>query len=187
MSGVQLEQRTVEVLESSLPACRRINEIGGELTAFAFALERGRLTAKAKKRRDALSGRDGSRDPAFADSACPATPESVTSLEVRFAFHVLASVLALSLSPGFVELLDDGAHLLVMGHTDHAEEGGGCTEHGCTPASHHCACCTSIAIATAPGAATVRRAERTTRAWAFEVEADGPAGVRMLLERPPTA
>ncbi len=62
-------------------------------------------------------------------------------------------MLALSLMPGWMELLENLEHLTHDGHlahlSDHSEDKDvACqealeAEHGCTPISHHCGCHTS--------------------------------------------
>ena len=107
---------------------------------------------------------------------------------MRFSLHALVYLLALSTSPGLVELAEDAAHLRLAGHTEHGDDADEeCSEHGCTPASHHCGCCASIAMAAPTDGAIVRHADRTPQTWAAEVPPAGPSGVRDPLERPPTA
>ena len=101
--------------------------------------------------------------------------------------NLLALTLAISLSPGLVELLDDAAHLALEGHTDHVDGEDACPEHGCTPGSHHCGCCTSIAVAGAPSAAAVPFSRAIQRRWSIDLVRRGPEGATSRLRRPPRA
>lgn len=91
------------------------------------------------------------------------------------------------MSPGLVELMDDVAHYLVEGQTDHAEGEEACPEHGCTPFSHHCGCCTSVAMAAPSTVVCVRGSSLRLRQVLPPMDRVGPTGVRALIERPPTA
>lgn len=106
---------------------------------------------------------------------------------MRHARNLLALVLALSMSPAIVEVVEDGAHLVLDGQTDHAEDADACPEHGCTPTSHHCACCISIALAGASIVAGVPASDASRRGWALDPDLTGPRGVLTELERPPRA
>lgn len=89
------------------------------------------------------------------------------------------------MSPGLVELMDDAAHLVIEGQTDHAEGEDACPEHGCTPSSHHCGCCTSVAMAAPSAVLWVRGASLALRQDLPGMDRVGPTGVRVLIERPP--
>jgi hypothetical protein len=67
---------------------------------------------------------------------------------------VLCALLVLGLLPGSHELVENLVHLAHDGHLAHSEvhesvaESEHCepdAEHGCTPLSHQCACCISLA------------------------------------------
>jgi hypothetical protein len=77
----------------------------------------------------------------------------------RKAAHVakmmLCALLVFGLFPGSDELVETVVHLVHDGHLPHskAQDLGAATddccdsgEHGCTPLSHHCACCVSNAV-----------------------------------------
>lgn len=108
-------------------------------------------------------------------------------MAVRLWIKLLAVPLALSMSPGLVELVDDATHYVLEGRTNHAEGEDACPEHGCAPSSHHCGCCTSIAMAATSAAVRVRGPLLGLGAPVAETTAVGPSGVRTLIERPPTA
>ena len=69
-----------------------------------------------------------------------------------FKRHLLVALLALSILPGWPELLENVEHLLHDGHLAHsaqheeaADEGhAALDEHGCTPMAHQCGCHTSV-------------------------------------------
>lgn len=72
----------------------------------------------------------------------------------RFLRMMLCGLALLGLMPGTAEIVENIAHLLHDGHLAHsashaiAADDEGCsptTEHGCTPMSHHCSCCVSLA------------------------------------------
>lgn len=105
---------------------------------------------------------------------------------MRIWLKILAVPLALSMSPGLVELVDDAAHYVLEGRTDHAEGADACPEHGCAPSSHHCGCCTSIAMAATSAVVQVRGPRLARQLTVAETTATGPSGVRTLIERPPT-
>jgi len=106
---------------------------------------------------------------------------------VRVVLEAFVYVLALSMSPGLVELVDDAGHVLLEGHTDCEEDGDECCGTGCTPTSHHCGCCISIAMAPASVSCDVDGPNYAQSLRAPLPEEDGPSGVRSELERPPSA
>lgn len=102
--------------------------------------------------------------------------------------YTLVTVLALSMSPGLVELAEDGVHLALDGQTDHAEGEDACPEHGCAPTSHRCGCCVAIALGSA--VETLPHVPRPTLSWGqFSPcpASTGPLGFVAQLERPPRA
>ena len=121
------------------------------------------------------------------DGACGPDAHSLPFAAVRLWLKLLAVPLALSMSPGLVELVDDATHYVLEGRTDHAEGEDACPEHGCAPSSHHCGCCTSIAMVATSAAVHVRGPLLRLGLPVAEATAAGPAGVRTLIERPPTA
>lgn len=100
---------------------------------------------------------------------------------------LLLAVLALAMSPGVLELLDDGVHLLTEGRTDHGDEAEACPEHGCTATAHYCACCTSLAFANTPGALRVPTDALVLLPRGLDHRARGPRGVAQRHQRPPIA
>lgn len=64
---------------------------------------------------------------------------------------ICALVLALAMTPGSVEIVENTGHLLAQGHLAHVEADGdrhepSGPEHGCTPVFHVCGCHTSLAF-----------------------------------------
>jgi hypothetical protein len=106
---------------------------------------------------------------------------------VSLAFRLLALALALSMSPGFVELVEDGAHVLFAGHSDHADGEQSCPEHGCTPSSHRCACCASLPMTSSPSPMVIAAASDVGSIHLPCGDTAGPRGFRTRLERPPIA
>jgi len=133
------------------------------------------------------AGSDGAPKSTVAKGPCRSDAGSLPSVAVRLWIKLLAVPLALSMSPGLVELVDDAAHYVLEGRTDHAEGADACPEHGCAPSSHHCGCCTSIAMAATSAAVHVRGPLLGLGLPVAEPTAVGPSGVRTLIERPPTA
>lgn len=121
------------------------------------------------------------------EGACGPDARSLPFVAVRLWLKLLAVPLALSMSPGLVELVDDATHYVLEGRTDHAEGEDACPEHGCAPSSHHCGCCTSIAMAATSAAVRVRGPLLGLGLPVAETTATGPSGVRTPIERPPTA
>lgn len=76
---------------------------------------------------------------------------------------ICAFVLALALTPGAVEILENAAHLATEGHLAHVAPDGDRhrptgPEHGCTPVFHFCGCHASLAfLGTQPPPATSLR------------------------------
>lgn len=99
----------------------------------------------------------------------------------------LALVLALGMNSGVVEAVQDALHLVLEGSTDHADGEEPCPEHGCTPTSHHCGCCTALVVVPAWFTVRVASAPALVRRWPAAVIADGPQGVQRRLARPPAA
>ena len=66
--------------------------------------------------------------------------------------RLLVALLAVSILPGWTELLENIEHLLHDGHLAHSaqhdeaaeDEHADTDEHGCTPMQHHCPCHVSI-------------------------------------------
>ena len=108
-------------------------------------------------------------------------------LVVRLAHIVLVLSLILGMNSGLMEAFEDGVHLLVDGHTDHAEEEDACPEHGCTPTSHLCDCCHALSIANVSAAVVVLDSSATRHRWAQPAPDAAPRGVSRRLLRPPTA
>lgn len=64
---------------------------------------------------------------------------------------ICALVLALAMTPGAVEIMENAAHLLSEGHLAHGDADGdrhepSGPEHGCTPVFHFCGCHASLAF-----------------------------------------
>ena len=64
---------------------------------------------------------------------------------------ICAFILALAMTPGAVEILENAAHLVTEGHLAHVAPDGdrhepAGPEHGCTPVFHHCGCHASLAF-----------------------------------------
>ena len=97
----------------------------------------------------------------------------------------LAVILALGSAPGVVEIVEDGAHLLLEGHTDHVDAQAPCPEHGCTPTSHHCGCCKTQQVADVGVAVAVPESPTDVQRWASEEAGPAPSGVARRLRRPP--
>ncbi len=58
----------------------------------------------------------------------------------------LPLVLAISLQPEVLELVETIAHRVTTGHFAHSADDDqplGTAEHGCSATQHHCTCCTS--------------------------------------------
>lgn len=94
---------------------------------------------------------------------------------------------AVTLIPGVGELIEDGVHVVLDGHDDHADGEAPCPEHGCAPTSHHCSCCVSLSIL-APMAIT----EVTVSIASGELSEWAPTGAARpgfarRLPRPPSA
>lgn len=77
--------------------------------------------------------------------------------------RLMVALLALSILPGWPELLENVEHLLHDGHLAHSaqhdeasegeafhEEHGDTDEHGCTPMAHHCPCHISLQAVLTP-------------------------------------
>ncbi len=112
---------------------------------------------------------------------------AIYPLVVRLSLRLLSLLLAVSMSPGFVELIEDAAHLVVVGQSEHADPGHGCPEHGCTPASHHCGCCASLPMVPPSMTADLGAPAELGTPWLQDSERGGPQGFRTQLERPPIA
>ena len=106
---------------------------------------------------------------------------------VAYLRAALVVFLALGTNPGVVELMQDGVHLLLGGHDDHGDDVPACPEHGCTPTSHRCGCCTAQQIIASSIATDVPGTSPMTYRWATPAQAVGPRGVGSPLLRPPTA
>lgn len=66
----------------------------------------------------------------------------------RFATSCLLLLLLWALAPGVGEAVENAVHLVLEGHTAHAEPDGdrhtpSGPEHGCTGVMHSCSCCVS--------------------------------------------
>ena len=64
---------------------------------------------------------------------------------------ICALALALAMTPGSAEIMENAAHLLAEGHLAHVEADGDRheptgPEHGCTPVFHSCGCHVSLAF-----------------------------------------
>jgi len=101
--------------------------------------------------------------------------------------NILLLALAFSMSPGLVELAEDSVNIALDGHSDHEEGEDACPEHGCTPLSHHCGCCTSIAVTVAPDVDRVPVSIPVHGTWVSDAHRPGPKGTRARLLRPPRA
>lgn len=118
--------------------------------------------------------------------ACRASVEP-TILSAVIRRLVLVACLAVGLVPGFGELIEDGAHLVLEGRTDHDEGEVPCPEHGCAPTSHHCSCCASASIeAYAPEVRVAHTPFVGVRRVGASERGDRP-GFRSPPLRPPTA
>jgi hypothetical protein len=100
---------------------------------------------------------------------------------------VLALALLLGTTPGVVELVEDGAHWVLDGHTDHAEGETPCPEHGCTPTSHQCGCCVGLQLAHVGARVVVPRAPAGESSWIPSTSGAPRPGVTRGLFRPPAA
>ncbi len=84
-------------------------------------------------------------------------------MNIRLA-KTCALVLALAMTPGVVEIMENAAHLFTEGHLAHVAADGdqhepAGPEHGCTPIFHSCGCHASLAfLGTQPLPATDLRA-----------------------------
>jgi hypothetical protein len=63
--------------------------------------------------------------------------------------------LAVGLAPGLGEVAETAVHLATSGHmahsdADHGDLGSQGDEHGCGTTQHHCGCCTSQVVVSAP-------------------------------------
>ncbi len=106
---------------------------------------------------------------------------------VAYARTILVVVLALGLSPGLMELIEDGVHLVTDGHDDHAEGERACPEHGCAPTSHRCECCVAHPVLASRAANEVPNAPMRSHRWIEPAPHEGPRGVSRSLLRPPSA
>lgn len=106
---------------------------------------------------------------------------------VRFAHIALVLALIVGMTPGLLEVFQDGVHLLVDGRTDHAEDAEACSEHGCAPTGHHCDCCASMHMVRPTEVASVPAAAAFSRRSLPAPPDDGPRGVRRRVPRPPSA
>lgn len=103
---------------------------------------------------------------------------------------LLIGLLVVGFTPGVAELLSDGAHLLLSGHSAHADhhgdhEGPG-PEHGCTGWNHQCACHTSLSLIPSLEPALPVAASGGVALWLARRDR-GADGVSFDLERPPRA
>jgi hypothetical protein len=74
---------------------------------------------------------------------------------------LLVMWLALGLAPGFGEVAETLVHLATSGHLAHSDADQGDLgdqgdEHGCGTTQHHCGCCASQVVASAPRVEVVR-------------------------------
>jgi hypothetical protein len=91
-----------------------------------------------------------------------------------------------------MELIEDGLHLVLAGHTEHGDEHDGacdadCAEHGCAPTSHRCNCCTAQQVLPAHSGVAVPACRVVVVRWAERSPDEGPRGVTRALLRPPSA
>ncbi len=106
---------------------------------------------------------------------------------MRWISPLLLLWLAITLIPGTGELLQDAAHLVFEGRTDHVDGHDPCPEHGCTPIDHHCSCCSSL-VAVQRGEdplALVTPAPRRVAVW--PPAGRGARGFSPSILRPPAA
>jgi hypothetical protein len=89
----------------------------------------------------------------------------------RFTIGCLVFLMLWALAPGMSEAVENVLHLIVEGHTAHAEADGDShdplgPEHGCTGVTHLCSCCisqtflTNQAVLQVPGQTFYRLAGR---------------------------
>jgi len=103
---------------------------------------------------------------------------------------LLVFFLVLGFTPGLGELISDASHLLLEGHSahaeHHAEHDGPSEEHGCTGWQHTCTCHNSLSVITVaePGLPVVVGAGVSVWMTPRDRRADG---VSFGIERPPRA
>ncbi len=97
-------------------------------------------------------------------------------------------MLALAMTPGSAEIMENAAHLLAEGHLAHVAADGdqhepAGPEHGCTPVFHFCGCHASLAFLATPAPPT---ADLRAAGFSGRLTADSRStGFRTSIDRPP--
>lgn len=106
----------------------------------------------------------------------------------RWRLKICALAILLVLTPGAVEIVENGTHLLTEGHLAHSAADGdrhepAGPEHGCTPTFHLCGCHASLALVVglASPAVALRAAGFVSRLAPDSLL----TGFRPAIERPP--
>jgi hypothetical protein len=108
----------------------------------------------------------------------------------RISKGCLALILLWTLVPGVGEFTENFVHLVVQGHTAHAEPDGDThapdgREHGCTGSLHLCSCCVSLSCL--PGQRVAQAPDQPLHRLAAQHQLRLLSGDPEGVDRPPRA